>query len=155
MPLTLPGEDELDDFSMNETDRFDGDQKDNAIQQAADLLFIATGLDEDPTDARTARIVNYAILAMAWKLLDVTDNTTEINSPFQSETIGSYSYSKMLASISQGLMTGVSWFDIAVKMLLGATTDGTVWSKSENVFSQPFDHNDSVNTYYLPDAFGH
>jgi hypothetical protein len=153
MSLTLPGADELDDFSHQETDRFDEDQKDFSIQQAADLLFIATGLDEDPTDARTARIVNYAILAMSWKLLDVTDNTTEINSPFQSETIGSYSYSKMMAAISTGQITGVAWFDIAVKFLLGGTDDSGVWYKSENVFEQPFNPNQG-NVTYLPDVFG-
>ena len=37
-----------------------------------------------------------------------------LRSPFNSETIGSYSYSKLTSAVSAGLPTGVSWFDIGI-----------------------------------------
>lgn len=156
MALTLPETEELDQFSLGSTDIFEVDQKRDAIQQAADLLYLATGVTDDPQDAtpQQMRILNWGLMDMAWKLLVTTENKPEINSPYSSETIGSYSYAKQAASaIMNGMLTGVTWFDALVKMLAGINNEGVVWSSSEHVFTEPYSQPDP-NALRLPDWYG-
>lgn len=156
MALTLPLPEELDQFSLGATDVFAEDQKTDAIQQAADLLYLATGVTEDPTNAtgQILRIISWGLMDMAWKLLVTSENKTEINSPYSSETIGSYSYAKQAAAaIANGMLTGVEWFDAVVKLLNGLSGESVIWSQSEHVFSQPYCEPDP-NALRLPDWYG-
>lgn len=45
------------------------------------------------------------------------------SSPFSSESIGSYSYSKAAKAVSKGETTGVEWFDLAIKNLSVCDTE--------------------------------
>lgn len=86
-----------------------------ALSQATILFEIATTLEEYP-DAGT---VNYdavlnGICDMADALYKRRPFRAVLSNPFTSESIGSYSYSKMSQMVSMGLPTGVGWFDLAV-----------------------------------------
>lgn len=82
----------------------------NVLQQATDLLFMVTGMGDLPTDARQARLVQYAIMDMAI-LLYISD-PSEAYSPYSSERIGSYSYT--LKQNAQKGTTGAFWWDTVV-----------------------------------------
>lgn len=144
--LISPTAEALDDFSDNSTDDYGTSLKEQAIQQAMDLLWLATEITEQPTDARIARIVNWGILDMAWALLIKTESKTESNSPFSGERIGSYSYQKTRPvgsygrarqAISKGLMAGVEWFDTAVALLRNPDSEQN-WVTTEQVFTHPY-----------------
>jgi hypothetical protein len=68
----------------------------------------------------------------------------------QSETIGSYSYSKPLQEMARnaaalevtGEATGVPFFDLAVQMLAKRTIAGGVFSAAIEVFENPRDRDD-------------
>lgn len=135
--LTIPTAEELDDFADNATDDFGTAVKEQAILQAMDLLWLATGVTEQPTDARISRIVAWGILDMAWSLLIKTEAKTEINSPFSSERIGSYSYQKGRQLLTKGLPSGIEWFDTVVALLKGLDEAASMVS-TEHVFSTPY-----------------
>lgn len=110
-----------------------------ALQRAADLLTLATGITDTPTDPLEARLVSTAILDMAWYLQTRHDDAESTFSPFSSERIGSYSYNKAAEAAKAGDDTGVPGFDTAVAYFnaekmraLYGTTD------SEFVFTPPF-----------------
>lgn len=88
-----------------------------AVAQATLLFKIATCLNQFPDDPTEAQLAGYAIKAMADHAVLNQPNAQAMASPFQSETLGSYSYSKMASSASKGEKTGVMWFDIAVDQL--------------------------------------
>lgn len=88
----------------------------------ARLFFkIATcrkGEDSFPEDPDEQALARNAILAMAEHLHQGMKFADITSSPFNSETIGSYSYSKKAqAAITAGEPTGVMWFDLAVTEL--------------------------------------
>jgi hypothetical protein len=145
---------ELDAFSHGETSQFSIEQKAMSLTQASDLLYFATHYDETPDDARLVRLVKAGIMDMAWSLLVRTENKTEIYSPFSSETIGSYSYSKAMSQVSSGLSTGIDWFDKAVMYLGEAGLSGApalTWSSSEKVLSTSYFEADAAT---IPDFYG-
>ena len=157
--LPLPDTEELDEFSHDETAQFSDDQKELALQQAGDLLFIATEYDETPDDLRLIRIIKYGLMDMAWSLLVQTENKSEIFSPFSSERIGSYSYSKALSRIANGQDSGVAWFDRLLGYLgtLGlVATSAISWGSAESVFTQPYDEalGPYITDAYMRDYFG-
>lgn len=155
MALTLPDPEELDEFTLGASEIFDEDQKLNALQDAADLLYVATGVTDDPTDEYVLRLLSKGLMDMAFKILITKENQTEIYSPYSSETIGSYSYVKQaLAAIQQGLMTGVEWFDIIVNLLNRGKGDGTVSVTSEHVFKEPYCEDDPSGLILRPDVYG-
>lgn len=151
MALTLPDPEELDEFSHGATDSFDDSQKFTALQQAADLLYLATGVETDPENPTVLRILGWGLMDMAFKILITRENQTEIYSPYTSETIGSYSYSK--SRVMAGEVTGVEWFDAIVKLLMGAMGAGAVWSATEHVFEQPYCE-DPPYSWIVPDVYG-
>lgn len=114
---------------------------DNALERATDLMQLAIGRDqEDPTDELTARLVKEGIIAMAHMLFSTGGEDREnIYSPYSSERLGSYSYSKAQRAVAGSLDTGVPEFDTAVKMF-NSTSDGvSAFSiTSEEVFKSPF-----------------
>jgi len=110
-----------------------------AIAQASLLFQIASGLDSMPSDQPQLSTANNGILSMADALYLTQPYQAAINSPFQSESIGSYSYSKAQASVTAGIPTGVGWFDLAVQTLGDNTRKPSVSSEARTLFE-----NDSV-----------
>lgn len=95
-------------------------------------------------------LIKNAIFEMARYLKNEESNFDQATSPFQSETLGSYSYSKLLSRVKDSKDTGVPAFDRAVDMLsdlclesvdeFGNTVSGMFTVSSERVF-QPGYHN--------------
>lgn len=85
-----------------------------AIAQATLLFKLGTCLSQYPDDPIYSELAKNAILAMSEAIYNVQGFQKVLNNPFSSETIGSYSYSKVAGAVANGLPTGVSWFDLAV-----------------------------------------
>lgn len=132
MGLTLPSGEDLAAHREGFSDTA-------ALQYAADLLTLATGLITTPTDPLAARLVTTAILDMAWYLQVHHDDREAEFSPFSSERIGSYSYSKMAAAAQSKTDTGVAGFDAAVAYLNGLTADAIFAMDTEWVFTKGFE----------------
>jgi hypothetical protein len=107
MALVLPSPAQLQAYR-------DGVSDAEALQRAADLFTIATGVSETPVEVVEARMVQTAILDMAWYLQTAHEDREAEFSPFSSERIGSYSYSKMQKAAQEQKSTGVAAFDAAV-----------------------------------------
>ncbi len=159
MALTPPTVEELgtfrrEDFAAGDETTYAG----SVLAQATDAVWMTTGLEEYPSDERAARITRYAIMQFALWLMAQDEHRDEINSPFSSERIGSYSYSKMQQA-SRGEETGIYWLDMLFSMLR-TPTDGTQpWATSENVFNPcglSFEELDGTRTYdfTLHDFYG-
>jgi len=88
-----------------------------ALAQATLLFQLATGLEQYPTDSAQNALAVNGICEMADKIYSSQPYMKALNSPFQSESIGSYSYSKAQKALSRGDLTGVAWFDLAVQRL--------------------------------------
>ena len=111
--LILPSEMDLENYR-------EGPSDEDSLQHAADLFSMATGItqQEQLASPLERRIVKIAILEMAWALTTRHEDKEAEFSPFTSERIGSYSYSKMQTAVSQGDKTGVDSFDEAVAYFL-------------------------------------
>lgn len=123
MALTVPSFDEFVAFWGDEAPTsIDEDRADLLLSLSADLLWLATGLDDDPVDSRLALLVKYAICDMAIFIFLHRDDIDAEYSPFQSERIGSYSYSKsyskLTRTVSSNEPTGVPLFDRVVAEIL-------------------------------------
>jgi hypothetical protein len=144
--LTVPDADSLL-LHMHREDPFVGaeeDWADDALQRATDLLWMATGIEDDPTDDRVLRIETVAILAMAHALyVSGGEDRDAMYSPFSSERLGSYSYSKMLAAVQNKQETGVPEFDLFVKWFLSQLNADGIYpgfqTTSEKVFDGPYE----------------
>lgn len=146
MTLSLPTAEELFDFWGADAEA-DTDRADLLIQLSADLLWLATKIEDDPADPRLANLVKYAILDMAAYLYINRDSINENYSPFNSERIGSYSYSKMYSraysrlskTITGNEPTGVPLFDRVVDELLDAATFATTMTVGgEHIFAETY-----------------
>jgi hypothetical protein len=91
-----------------------------ALDQATLLFYLATSLSEYPEDDPLEKLAKYGIMDMADKIYLSQPYAEATASPYQSETIGSYSYSKGIAAVRKGDATGVMWFDLAVNKLKAA-----------------------------------
>jgi hypothetical protein len=118
-----------------------------ALAEARLLFKLATCRSTYPTTVDEAQLAEYAILSLADSIYLASAYTTTLASPFQSETIGSYTYTKTSASvgsfatrIAAGQPTGDMWFDLAVRSLgvcetglassaLQVFTDDLVWEE--------------------------
>lgn len=109
-----------------------------ALQRAADLFQIATGVTDTPTDLFESRLVKQAILDMAWFLQTRHDDQEEAFSPFSSERIGSYSYAKVAAAAKAGEGTGVPAFDAAVSYFNTPAIEDMFAVSSEWVFTEGY-----------------
>lgn len=143
MSLTPPSSADLL-VHMRESDWVDAEEEAYAavaLQQAADLMQIATGIDTDPTDPLHLRVMKMGMLDMAWAILIQSEDKEESFSPYSSERIGSYSYQKRgPQDIIQG--SGVQWFDYAVNFFLSlgeADGKGLAWIETEQVFTRKAD----------------
>jgi len=136
MSLTVPTADELAAFQHLEVVD-DLTFADNALQLATDLMSVATGLTTDPTDEVQLRLMKSGIMDMAWYHLIQNENKDALYTPFSSERIGSYSYSKVAQSVARKESTGIDLFDAAVAML--KSDDLAVASlTAETVFVSPY-----------------
>lgn len=103
-------------FTGRESNTF-GQFATEALSQATLLFYLATDLTVYPDDTSLAQLARYGILDMADKIYLSQPYQEATASPFQSETIGSYSYSKAVAAVRKGDNTGVMWFDLAANKL--------------------------------------
>lgn len=111
------------------------------LRIAAALLILATGMRAVPDPlSPIGVIVRSAVLDMAWFIGTSMDDRDAMFSPFSSERIGSYSYSKASKAALSGSDTGVPFFDLALKYFGRDDEDGAAGMflvSSESVFSQP------------------
>lgn len=156
MALTVPTSADLEGYK-------DDLSNDEAIERAADLFVMATGVKDTPTDPLEARLVKHAILEMAWYLQTAHEDAEATFSPFTSERIGSYSYQKASAAVSASKSTGIAAFDAAVDYFTDQALGGGVISmQAENVFTPGYHepcltggpgHDPSSLAYRTPDAY--
>ena len=100
---------------------------DTAISQALLLFKIGTCLASlDDLDDDQKQLASMAIYAMADSIYIAQPYQKAVASPFSSESIGSYSYSKTAKAVSKGDETGIMWFDLAMDQLsvCGLNDDG-------------------------------
>lgn len=91
-----------------------------ALDQAALMFTIGTRLTDYPDDPDKTKLARYAIMEMADRLLLEQPYALIKASPFQSETQGSYTYSRATQTtktVAQGLKTGLFWWDTAIDEL--------------------------------------
>lgn len=89
-----------------------------AIAQALLLFKLGTCLgDSWPDDPTLASLAEMAVLSMADAIYLSQPFQEVLSNPFSSETIGSYSYSKVAGAVMGGLPTGIMWFDLALTKL--------------------------------------
>lgn len=93
------------------------DYADEALEQA--LLFFkrATCLTDMPENEDDALVASKAIYQLADYFVLAQPYQEKLAAPFSSESIGSYSYSKMVNSIVRREKTNLLWFDLAVEEL--------------------------------------
>lgn len=123
---------------------------DEAIRQATLLFKVGTCLSAFPDNELDAELAETAIVAMADAIYWAQPFQAVLRNPFSSETIGSYSYSKLQQAVSAGLPTGVSWFDYTVGKLSVCDTNGQLWSGGTNVFEEVKIPHDGYGAYYGP-----
>jgi hypothetical protein len=106
----------------------------SALAQAALMFQFATGLHQLPDDPDKAKLAGYAIMEMADRIYLEQPYAANAASPFQSETIGSYTYSKgssFYEAAKSGKRVGLWWWDLAVGELglpgvAGAAAGGSI-----------------------------
>lgn len=108
----------------------------SALPQALLLFKMGTCLASlNDLNADGKNLARYAILAMADAIQLASQYASVHANPFNSESIGSYSYSKVAKAVADGFPTGVFWFDSAIQSLsVCETTDGLAMSGGIEVF---------------------
>lgn len=106
-----------------------------AIDQAFLLFKLGTCLNEWPDNPTMSALAKTAIMSMADAIYLVQPFQKILSNPFSSETIGSYSYSKVAGAVMGGLPTGITWFDLAIsKMSVCDISDGISMGGGIEVF---------------------
>lgn len=121
MSIASPSLSELAAFTGRASNTF-GNFASEALTQATLLFVLATELNDYPNDPMLAQLAKNGILDMADSIYLSQPYKESIASPFQSESIGSYSYSKLTRNVKKGDATGVTWFDMAVSRLRSANS---------------------------------
>lgn len=90
-----------------------------ALIQSSLLFALVTGVSDVPDNADQAQLIEFAIMEMADDIYLKQPFVALKAKPFQSETIGSYSYSmgSSAAKTLKGEKTGLLWWDLALKQL--------------------------------------
>lgn len=138
MTITVPDSDDLL-VEMRMTawaNSADEEYAELILQRSADLFVIATGVTDDPDDDLSVRIMESGILAMSHALWVRSKDANAVLSPFQSERLGSYSYTKMMQMVQSKGLTGIDGFDAAVAYFSGGS-DSRIGVTSEDVFKRP------------------
>lgn len=112
--LPAPTAAELEAFTGRDTY---GPFVDQALAQATLLFSLLTERDSYPDDVKGATLARNAIMEMADRLYLAQPHAEIYASPFQSETIGSYSYAKALQQAKNNEPTGLFWWDLALDEL--------------------------------------
>lgn len=90
----------------------------SAIPQALLLFKLGTCIfDPELLTVDQQLLVKFAIMSMADGIHLTAPYQTSLANPFNSESIGSYSYSKTAKAVQEGKETGIMWFDMAVRQL--------------------------------------
>jgi hypothetical protein len=108
----------------------------SALPQATLLFKIGTCI-ADPSGLSTdeLQMVDWAILSMADAIQLASRYKAVQANPFNSESIGSYSYSKAVKAVQRREETGIEWFDIAVDQLSQCdASDGLAMTGGIQVF---------------------
>lgn len=118
--LSVPTIEDLSDFTGRPSDSY-GPFAASALRQATLLFSLLTRLTAYPTDPDQAQLASMAILQMADRIYLEQPSAQIKAGPFQSETIGSYSYSKSaqfaISASAEGSKTGLFWWDLALQQL--------------------------------------
>lgn len=116
--LAAPTVADLAQFTGRGNDSFSA-FADQTLAQATLLFSLITHRTAYPDDPALAALAKNAIMEMASRMYLEQGYAETLASPFQSETIGSYSYSKSLTATKaqNGLMTGLLWWDLAIDEL--------------------------------------
>lgn len=91
-----------------------------ALEQATLMFTVLTKLTAYPDDPDLAKLARYAILELADRLFLEQPFAEFVASPFQSETIMSYTYSRATTTavkVQNGVKTGLFWWDLAIDEL--------------------------------------
>lgn len=119
MALTQPTTDDFWSFWGDEADVEDDARATIMLELATNLMWMATQLEDDPTDSRLASMVKFGIIDMAIYLYVSRDDIDAQYSPLNSERVGSYSYTKdyirAVRNVGQGKETGAALFDKVVE----------------------------------------
>lgn len=143
--LDLIGFESWDDAGFNE------ERADFWLPRATLLAKIATGCTHSPSrvDAPDEYLMYVTgVSEMVHYLLVGDDDREERMSPYSSERMGSYSYSKLAQMVGSGLGSGgaVPWFDSMVDLLAiwCAGHDPAISLDTEVVFDEPLPPLDEV-----------
>lgn len=135
--LNVPTSAQLADFTGVDESTF-GTFVNSALLQATLMFMVVCDVDQpdyDSWDSTQQLLSTNGILAMADHLY-LEQPFRQVNaSPFQGETVGSYSYSKPASTIRgtagalslKGEQTSVVWYDLAVQMLSKRDLAGGVY----------------------------
>lgn len=141
---------DLAEFSGEDVDAYDRVSfVESALAQATLLFKIGTCLSAFPDDETQGQLAKFAIISMADAIYWAQPWQKMLRTPFSSETIGSYSYSKLSTAVSAGLPTGVSWFDLAISTLSVCGTTG-ILSGGWNVFEENKEPHGGYGVYLGP-----
>ena len=130
----------LADFSGREAGLYPQQYTAQAVKQTILWFKVATCLEEFPDSGTDREVAEMALLQMANMLIDLQEHAAALNTPFQSESLGSYSYSKIAGAISSGMPTGVHWFDTAVDRLSQCSLVGLADGGSAGGGIEIFEH---------------
>lgn len=139
MALTVPTLQDFADFLTVDVSSL-GPADTQALKQAGFLLQVLGGCSDSPTEDPCKSLFDNAIMDMANWMRASLPFVSAVASPFQSETIGSYSYSKAFRNVLLSGMsgnrvdTGVMWFDLAVRNCACGEESSAVAYGSTHVF---------------------
>lgn len=130
-----------------------------AILQATIMFQTQTELqpaDQAALSPEDADLAQFGILAMADYIYLRQPYQAAIATPFMSEHIGSYSYAKAQQEVARnaaalevaGEATGVTMYDLAVRMLAKRTRAGGVYYGSVGVFDRKGKETDQVRIHW-------
>lgn len=124
----------------------------SALAQATLLFGLRTRLTSMPTDPDQALLATYAILQMADRMYLEQPNAQVLASPYQSETIGSYSYSKgsAVSKAQDGSLTGLYWWDLAMDQLANVLSAGVASGAITVLDSDIYDDGDGTRVIFGP-----
>lgn len=134
--LSAPTVDELATFSGRPAGSYGGFATE-ALAQATLLFSLVTKLGDYPADPDLTKLAKNAIMQMADRLVLEQPYQAMTASPFSSENLGGYSYSKSATfkTARDGGDTGLVWWELAVDEL-SQVDRSIVASASYSVFDR-------------------
>lgn len=109
---------DLADFTGRNIASFPTFVTNSALPQAILLFKIGTCLASlDDLTEDQLELAKFGILSMADAIHLSQPYALAVASPFNSESIGSYSYSKVAKAVAKSETTGIMWFDMALDQL--------------------------------------